>query len=57
MNINMIELLAHFEKGNTLRLIMNDDTHYIVNNAQYRKKDFLRMVSKIKEIHVLWINE
>ncbi len=38
--MNMLSLLENFEKGNTIRLFMDDEKQYVVNNAQYKNMIF-----------------
>ena len=55
--MNMLSLLENFEKGNTIRLFMDDEKQYVVNNAQYKKHDFLRMLSRVEDFKVIYINK
>ena len=55
--MNMLSLLENFKKGNTIRLFMDDEKQYVVNNAQYKKHDFLRMLSRVEDFKVIYINK
>lgn len=51
--MNMFDLLYNFENGNTIRLYYKDGREYIVNNKQYKKNAFLRMIAKSKNFKVI----
>ena len=55
--MNMLSLLENFEKGNTIRLFMDDEKQYVVNNAQYKKFDFLKMLGRVEAFKVIYINK
>lgn len=55
--MNILSLLENFEKGNTIRLFMYDEKQYVVNNVQYKKHDFLRMISRVEDFKVIYINQ
>lgn len=53
----MLSLLKNFENGNTIRLFMKDDKEYVVNNAQYKKFEFLRMLCRVENFKVIYVNK
>lgn len=55
--MNMLHLLENFEKGNTIRLFMKNEKEYVVNNIQYKRHDFLRMLIRVKNFKVIHINK
>lgn len=55
--MNMLKLLENFENGNTIRLYMTDEKEYVVNNAQYKKFDFLKMLGRVEAFKVIYINK
>lgn len=55
--MNMFDLLYNFENGNTIRLSYKDGREYVVNNKQYKKPAFLRMVAKTKYFKVIHAHE
>ena len=55
--MNMLHLLENFENGNTIRLFMNDDKEYIVNNVQYKKHEFLRLLIRVVDFKVIHFNK
>jgi hypothetical protein len=56
-NFKMASLLQSFERGDTLRLVMYDGSNYVVNNANYKKKDFLVMLGRVESFIVSYYND
>lgn len=54
--MSMYDLLKNYESGNTMRLFMKDEKQYVVNNCQYKKYEFLRMLNRVASFKVIHHN-